>query len=207
MASAVIHILVANELNKYLKRDPNKILIGSIAPDISKIINEDRKISHFINSKTDFELDKFLEKYSNNLDDDFVLGYYIHLYTDYLWFKKFLPKFVTGNTIHMIDGTIEVVDKVKKYEYIYGDYTSLNVELIDEYNLNLSIFYEECPIFKNIINEIPIKKIPTIINEMKTIIENSKKSKTHIFNLESIKEFINLSVSIIKEDLQKKKAL
>lgn len=35
MASSVIHIAVANELNKVLKKDKKSILIGSIAPDIS----------------------------------------------------------------------------------------------------------------------------------------------------------------------------
>lgn len=38
MASAVIHMAIASEINKTLKRDNNKILIGTIAPDISKFI-------------------------------------------------------------------------------------------------------------------------------------------------------------------------
>ena len=39
MASSVIHICVANEINKIIKRNKEKILIGSIAPDIAKFFH------------------------------------------------------------------------------------------------------------------------------------------------------------------------
>ena len=48
MASAVIHLAVANEINKTLNRDKSKLLIGSIALDISKFIGEDKTVRHFI---------------------------------------------------------------------------------------------------------------------------------------------------------------
>ena len=48
MASAIIHICVANEINKKIKKDKSKLLIGSIAPDISKQVNETKKHSHFL---------------------------------------------------------------------------------------------------------------------------------------------------------------
>lgn len=92
MASSMIHIAVASEVNKKLKRDPAKLLIGTIAPDISKLVGEPKTKSHFSNDENDNIpiIDRFLNKYKNNLDDDFVMGYYIHLYTDYLWFKYFI---------------------------------------------------------------------------------------------------------------------
>ena len=42
MASSMIHIAVAHELNKKLKIDKQKLLIGTIAPDISKLIGENK---------------------------------------------------------------------------------------------------------------------------------------------------------------------
>ena len=93
MASSMIHMAVAKELNDKLKRDSKSILIGSIAPDIAKLIGENKVRSHFEDRDDDIpNLNKFLSKYKVKLDDDFVLGYYIHLYTDYLWFKYFIPK-------------------------------------------------------------------------------------------------------------------
>ena len=89
MASSVIHICIANEINKTINRDSKKLLIGTIAPDISKLLGETKFYSHFLDNVNNNipNINKFLEKYSNYLNDDFVLGYYIHLYTDYLWFK------------------------------------------------------------------------------------------------------------------------
>ena len=38
MASALIHIAVASKINKKIKRKESEYLIGSIAPDIAKIV-------------------------------------------------------------------------------------------------------------------------------------------------------------------------
>lgn len=51
MASGLIHICVAKEINKYLKRNEQQILLGSIAPDIAKLINISRDKTHFIDEK------------------------------------------------------------------------------------------------------------------------------------------------------------
>ena len=40
MASAMIHIAVASEINKTINRDRNRLLIGSIAPDLAKILGQ-----------------------------------------------------------------------------------------------------------------------------------------------------------------------
>lgn len=72
--------------------------------------------------------------------DDFVLGYYIHIFTDYLWFKYFVPDFYENGIIYKLDGTIENISVDRKINYFYNDYTNLNIKLIDEYNLDLSIF-------------------------------------------------------------------
>lgn len=38
MASCIIHLAVANEINKKLNKDKKQILLGSIAPDNIEII-------------------------------------------------------------------------------------------------------------------------------------------------------------------------
>ena len=40
----------------------------------------------------------------------------------------------------------------------------MNIKLLDEYNMDLSIFYEDIPYLESIIDEIPMDKIKTIIN-------------------------------------------
>lgn len=205
MASSMIHICVAKEVNKFLKRNEKEILIGSIAPDISKQINETKEKSHFLDNVEDDipNIDRFLSKYKQNLNDDFVMGYYIHLYTDYLWFKYFISNFIKGDYIYTLDGKKILLSDEDKLKYIYNDYTNLNIRLIDEYNLDLSIFYEEPPVLKNIIKEIPMDKIYIIIDKAGLIIKNTKINKSFIFNLDIINNFIEFAVNDILIKLEK----
>lgn len=198
MASATIHMAVANEVNKVLKRDNNIILLGSIAPDISKHVGQTKLESHFLdNVENDIpNMDKFLEKYKNNLDDDFVMGYFIHLYTDYLWFKYFMPEFFDKDMITKKDGTkVKCIDNMLSI-YIYNDYTNLNISLMDEYNLDLNIFYEDIPPIKDIIKEIPMDKMQLIIDKTGILIKNSKEEKELIFDITNIKTFVKTSTEL-----------
>lgn len=199
MASAVIHLVVANELNKKLNRDSNKLLIGSISPDISKLIGENKIKSHFISEVGSVipDIGKFLNKYKSNLTDDFVLGYFIHLYTDYLWFKYFMSELYNDTMIKRLDGSVVKYDEDTLINYVYNDYTDLNIKLIDKYNLDLKIFYNELPKFNYIIEEIPMNNIKLVVDKMGIIIENSKESKNYMFDLKNIEKFIDISVDLI----------
>ncbi len=205
MASAIIHIAVANELNKELKRDKAKFLIGSIAPDIAKIVGDSREKTHFIDVKgTDIpNIDLFLSKYKNDLSDDFVLGYYVHLYTDYLWFKYFIPELMDENMITKLDGTtVKCSDRVYS-KYFYHDYTNLNIDVIEQYNLDLDIFYNEIPEIKDIIEEIPVKRLDELLDKMGLIIENSKKEKLYVIDMDSVNTFIHTAIDLVRADLYK----
>ena len=199
MASAVIHLVVANELNKKLNRDSNKLLIGSISPDISKLIGENKIKSHFISEVgSDIpDIGKFLNKYKSNLTDDFVLGYFIHLYTDYLWFKYFMSELYNDTMIKRLDGSVVKYDEDTLINYVYNDYTDLNIKLIDKYNLDLKIFYNELPEFNYIIEEIPMNNIKLVVDKMGIIIENRKESKIYMFDLKNIEKFIDICVDLI----------
>lgn len=202
MASSMIHMAVAKELNDKLKRDSKSILIGSIAPDIAKLIVENKVRSHFEDRDDDIpNLNKFLSKYKDKLDDDFVLGYYIHLYTDYLWFKYFIPNIIKGNYIKELDGTlVEYTEKTFKY-YVYNDYSNLNNQLIDRYNFPMKIFYEEIPYIPNIISEIPIDRLNLIVDKTGVLIEESKKGKKYLFKIDDIITFIESSKKTILKEL------
>lgn len=207
MASSIIHIAIANEINKVIKKDKSKLFIGTIAPDISKLVGETKHKSHFLESDDKIgipRLDWFLLRYENNLNDDFVLGYYIHLYVDYLWFKYFTSEIINDETITKLDGTKVNIPFNMIIKYIYNDYTNLNSYLIDKYNLDCKIFYMPLPKLDNIIKEIPMNQIDKIVNQTGMIIENSKVNKDLIFNKEQVDKFIDLSYKIILSDLNDK---
>lgn len=202
MASAIIHLCVAKEINKYLKMDENYLLLGSIAPDISKQIGETKEISHFLDHSNEDDIpniDRFLAKYRSELNNPFEMGYFIHLLTDKYWFRDYVYKFIERYT----------QDKIKKNvtytalkDLIYNDYTNLNITLIDNHNLNLDLFYNEIILPESKIIEIPVDKLDILIEKMGLIIEDSREEKTFIFDSSDIEEFIKNTVKYIIRDIQ-----
>ena len=202
MASAVIHLCVAKEINKYLKMDENYLLLGSIAPDISKQIGETKEISHFLDHTNEDDIpniDRFLSKYKSELNNPFEMGYFIHLLTDKYWFRDYVYKFIERYTQDQVKKKITYT-AIK--DLIYNDYTNLNITLIDKHNLGLDLFYNEIPLPKSKIMEIPVDKLDILIDKMGIIIEESKEEKTFIFDSTDIEEFIKNTVKYIIRDIQ-----
>ena len=182
--------------------DENYLLLGSIAPDISKQIGETKEISHFLDHSNEDDIpniDRFLAKYRSELNNPFEMGYFIHLLTDKYWFRDYVYKFIERYT----------QDKIKKNvtytalkDLIYNDYTNLNITLIDNHNLNLDLFYNEIELPKSKIIEIPVDKLDILIEKMGIIIEDSREEKTFVFDSNDIEEFIKNTVKYIIRDIQ-----
>ena len=147
-------------------------------------------------------MEEFLKKYKDNMDDDFVMGYYIHLYTDYLWFKYFLPDICGENRTFMkkLNGDIVKCNGNMLQLYIYNDYTNLNVKLIDNYNLDLKTFYNKIPEMTSIIEEIP--KINLIVTKIGEIIKASKDGKAIIIDIDKVTKFIKMATELILANIK-----
>ena len=201
MASAIIHLCVAKEVNKYLNMDEKLLLLGSIAPDISKEIGETKEISHFLDHSNEDDIpniDAFLLKYKSELNNTFELGYFIHLMTDKYWFKNYIYNYIERYT----DNNVKVkITYNALRELIYNDYTNINSDLIDEYDINLNMF-KKISSPRSKISEIPVDKLSIIIEKMKLIMIESKNDKNFIFDTNDIKEFINQTVKYIIKDIQ-----
>ena len=205
MASAVIHLAIAKELEKYLQVNNKKdYYLGSIAPNISKQIGEDRDISHFIiNTKKDIpNITIFVNRYPNFKLNSFNLGYFIHLYTDKLWFQDFLPNIVNNDSLKLLNGTTIRTTEDEIQSMIYSDYTNINIALIENHNMDLSMFYEEFILPKTTLTEIPTEKLDILIDKMGIIIENSKEKKAYTFDINKVEEFINYAVENILLELK-----
>ena len=109
MASAIIHLAVAKELDKKLNIiNKYDYYLGSIAPDLAKQIGMSKYESHFLkNSYKDNipNMELFVSRYPNFMDNAFELGYYIHLYTDKLWFEDCMEKITCNSALRLLDGT------------------------------------------------------------------------------------------------------
>ena len=205
MASTIIHLAVAKELEPILNiKNKYDYYLGSIAPDISKQIGKTKYESHFLKNTYSNDIpniELFKEKYPNFRNNDFDLGYYIHLYTDKIWFEKYIKEFYYNNSLKLLDGTIINTTEEEIQQIIYSDYSNLNIQIIEKYNLDLSLFYEDFKIPKTEINEIPIEFLDILINKMGIIIENSKQEKNYTFDIKIVEKFINEVSNKIKKEL------
>ncbi len=190
MASALIHLCVAKKANEKLHMNERELLLGSIAPDLSKQVGESKIKSHFLKGDTEDsepDIKEFLNLYKSELSKPFEMGYFIHLLTDKYWFRDYVYTYLD-------DYSLKTFGKKLTYTelkgIIYNDYTNLNIDLIDKYNLSLALFYEDLTYPKSIIKEIPIDKLDLIVEKMGIIISNSTGKKTIIMNSEDVIKFI-----------------
>ena len=206
MASTIIHLAIAKQVQEKIRIENKRdYYLGAIAPDISKQIGESRELSHFlINTKDDIpNLNVFVNRYPLFQYNSFETGYFTHLYTDKVWNESFLPNFIKGNSIKLVDGTEIKVTKEEAKNMLYSDYTNLNIRLIDEYAIDLSLFYDEFIPPKTSIKEIPVNQLDILLNKISIILENSKSEKTYTLDFSSIKTFINETAEQIVEEIKK----
>ena len=163
--------------------------IRSVAPN--------KTLFQFLYDNNKIDINCFLDKYKSKLNDSFILGYFIHLYTDLLWDKYFVSDIVNKDSILLLNGDTIENTKENYKKLIYNDYTNLNVLLLDEYNLNLSLFYNEAVIPDITMDEIPVNKLGKLLDYTGVIIANTKENKAYTFRLENIVPFINTSAHLI----------
>ena len=51
------------------------------------------------------------------------------------------------------------------FEFCSNDYTNLNIQLIEKYNLDLKIFYNDITNIEYIIKEIPLDKLNILVDK------------------------------------------
>lgn len=121
MAGYVIHLIIAHE---YLKKTDEKIINkkefikGVIYPDSVKIKGTTHYAPYY---SSDVNLYDFVEDNINKLAQDFYKGYFLHLLTDFLFYKKHF----------------EVPEAGTATEVIHNDYDILNGYLLDKYKIEI----------------------------------------------------------------------
>ena len=123
MASFVIHLAIAKE---YLIKNNNNENIeefkeGSIAPDLAN----DKSISHYGFRSANPNLYDYLKK--NNVKNSYDRGYFMHLFTDLLFYHYF---------IH-IDELKSKLGPITWKKFLYNDYDIVNSKVIAKYKLDV----------------------------------------------------------------------
>ena len=88
-----IHLGVATKLNENYKLNKDQFLYGSVLPDVMDTNAFGRDFSHFFGTKYHdlcpeeiiVDVEKFKSTYEDRLPNDLILGYYVHILTDYFY--------------------------------------------------------------------------------------------------------------------------
>ena len=244
MPSFAVHAICGNELLKDLNLSENakkKFLIGNIIPDVSRIpkfnkndnigkrrlVQDKKKITHF---RTDSDvvlaypdLDKFLEKYSGNVRSSITsFAYFFHLYTDYYYFKIFLPKILTFYDKDMnvtnkksdvyyvkINRTNEVIEYKKLFNKesnnsIYRDYSISNGYLMSKYNFTFDYdelfdFVDQNGFFIEIEETNPLYAYYAILKMKKYLYEDKVDGNLNVFSTDELDSLIDNIVDSFKK--------
>ena len=125
MASSIVHLAITNELIKrYSFRDVHRLKYGSVIVDAGYNGNSHLKINVFDGQKKTYDFDSFRQMFGEKMrEDDFYLGYYLHLVQDVLY-RRFVYDKYQWNP--MIPGNVE---------RLHRDYAIVNGYIIKKYNL------------------------------------------------------------------------
>ena len=155
-----MHIAIANEVNKKLKLDEELFLYGNVMPDNEGYVVKNPSviveyaISHFGERGQEGlkerlpNYKKFYSKYKDHMDNPLVVGYLVHLMTDFYWnrftFKNYYIHDDSGSTIGIRLNTgkkcmcdKESIRKLKQTDFkVFSEYLVNNDRLhIPKFNI------------------------------------------------------------------------
>ena len=113
MAGYVIHLAIGEEyIRKYKEdiEDKQEFLKGIVAPDRT----DDNKKAHYGEKDSIESLKNFVQINKDKLDTDYIKGYFLHLFTDYIFYGKYFEK-----------------------RHYYKDYDRTNKVIIEKYNVKV----------------------------------------------------------------------
>lgn len=125
MGSRLMHLIIANKVANSLEiRNKTEFLLGGIAADATS----DKETSHFyVGNHEDFtrriDYEKFINKYEDIRERDYILGYYSHLIADEYW--------LSGFYLPWLKNRIEVNPEI--LHMYHKDFQQLNGKLIERY--------------------------------------------------------------------------
>lgn len=128
MGSRIMHLIIGNKIAECLSiEDRTSFLLGSLAPD-AVFSFEEKNLSHFfIGEVHDYsrsvDYKGFLNKYSSEVKNPYILGYYAHLIADEVWLRGFYLSWLR-NRMDADEGL---------YKLYHNDFRLLNGKLLEYY--------------------------------------------------------------------------
>lgn len=223
MPGYIIHLAEANIILSMLDQKENfkykedlewrKLFqYGVLAPDIGG--KECKQMSHFWNHEDKKkviqtpDLYLFLQKYKIGVDNPLLYGYFAHLHLDKFFWENYVKHCVTfidhfgkeENNLEKIEAVkirkSNQIVSIKQFfseEYLYGDYTKLNLYFIRRYGIKLPEYptKRELSIMK--IQTVDFEKFSNMLKKIEEFIRQSEKyseNELKVFSKYSIERFL-----------------
>lgn len=191
MASSIVHMAITNELTKVIEfQDSDRLRLGSIFPDYGcDGCNSHLKKSVCGNKKVTYDLEQFRNRFlSIMLQDDFYLGYYLHLVQDILY-RKFVYKDYNWNPV--ISGNVEK---------LHRDYAICNSYVIEKYSLSENMI-SRIDMDSEAINKIGAFNQEALLSDFRNYFVPVDFNDIFFFTREMGDEFIQQAVKMCAEEI------
>lgn len=190
MGSRIMHLAISYQIaERFSITDKQAFLLGGIAPDAVS----PKDLSHFYegehhNFTRKIAYESFYDKYSSEIYQDYILGYYTHLIADDLWLKGFyLP---------WLKNRMENDENI--FTRYHHDFRLFNGKLLDYYGIGSNLLdgmVEGSSIID--IQEVKagdVKGLLPLVKEDMDYGEKELNEKLTVFTFEQILGYIETSV-------------
>lgn len=136
MAGYVIHLAIGEEYTRKHKddiKDKEEFVRGIIEPDKTT----DKMKSHYGQKDLIGSLEKFLESNEKEIDSDYIKGYFMHLFTDYIFYAKYFnlthyyEEYDVTNKIIIEKYKVKVPKELEQYaKFVEGEPKHLKYHLL-----------------------------------------------------------------------------
>ena len=201
MPLPTIHLLVAQKISEKLEMSVSgKLLLGSLAPDAIHAragnVRADKNNTHLRDPEFKSSWPNALKMLKNSQGDPFIMGYALHVMTDYLWITDVWVRFKKALPDDMPEGEWK--------QYYYRD-----TDFIDKW------FYRDPKVRKlwRIVTSAPSQSLPGILTAMEIsrwanerlgmVSSGDQEQPVGIITTESAKIFIERAASRLVEEIEK----
>lgn len=231
MPGFIMHLSEATLILKGLNKENDQawkraFMIGSLMPDTR--LGKAKHTSHFWSDEhADYiarapQVEQFLAKYSDRLDDPMMLGYYAHLCLDERYVNHFWPTIFNfydadgceeprADFIHHVKmcetGEEIPFEKFFTEEYYYGDYNRCNQWFIDRYHLEIPEETDNVVIDMDEVDGEDLKKVIGPMHEICAHCSRGDEKNTKVFHIDVLNGFIEDSAEAFLEIVKEKKLI
>ncbi len=232
MPTWAIHLATAKKVSEKINIDKNIFTFGNILPDIPNEYVVQEITHHISHARTHFEVDvlivehmekrydlrNFAEKYKSKFSNPLMLGYYVHLLTDYFWNDKTYGEHgiydEEKNRIGLIlnDGERILCSKEKARQIKTHDFRVFSKYIYDNQLTDKPEYQEEIRDYLKEIDwitleqsdiEKTIKYISDRCTRKAQVLENGESTEYKIYSEKEMLELIDISVEFILKMIKK----